>query len=322
MKAAFLKKPRPWQFTMICAALGALSFFALYGVRTLDVSNEVWLWAAVPEGDAVQNYAGWMAYRHSPWSFPLAYTNGVCWPDGTLITYMDSNPLFSSVLKLFSPLLPQTFVVFGWFTLACFMLQGVAAGFLGRLFAPRAWQAYLVALLFCFSPILMERSFRHIQLAAQFLVLFSLYYYIKMRRDGYTKLYWQFFVLNILAVGIFPYFLPMIFAILFTGLVERALFTRQWRKPALFLLGNIAVTLAAGYAIGTVGWENSVYSRGGYGYFSMNLNALFNPSSLGDYRWSLLLGVHPQRAGQYDGFNYLGLGMLVFLAFILLYWLA
>lgn len=314
---SILIRPTRLQFMAVCAAIGALGFFAIYGIRTLDFSNESWIWPAVPEGDAVQNYAGWMAYRHSPWEFPLARTNSICWPDGTIIAYMDANPLLSVFLKLLSPVLPQTFVVFGWFTLICYLLQGIAGGLLAKLYASKVWHAYLVAALFVFSPILMERSFRHIQMAAQFLILYALYFYLLTRRNGYIKFYWQYILLNVIAIGVFPYFLPMVMALLFVAVVEAMLATRKVLKPLLFLLANIAAALAAGYLLGVVGWQGSNYSRGGYGYFSMNLNALFNPSSLGDYQWSWVLGRLPQHSGQYDGFNYLGLGVLLMGFFIL-----
>ena len=51
----------------------------------------------------------------------------------------------------------------------------------------------------------------------------------------------------------------------------------------------------------------------------MNLNALINPSSRGGYTWSRLLPQQPQATGQYDGFNYLGLGVLILVAVALLY---
>jgi len=46
---------------------------------------------------------------------------------------------------------------------------------------------------------------------------------------------------------------------------------------------------------------------GGFGFFSFNLNALFN--SLGTSRW--LPGLELYDARQYEGYAYLGLGMLL-----------
>lgn len=51
----------------------------------------------------------------------------------------------------------------------------------------------------------------------------------------------------------------------------------------------------------------------------MNLNALINPASRGGYTWSRLYQVMPQQPGQYDGFNYLGLGVLALITAALLF---
>ena len=51
----------------------------------------------------------------------------------------------------------------------------------------------------------------------------------------------------------------------------------------------------------------------------MNLNALINPTSRGGYTWSRLYQVMPQQPGQYDGFNYLGLGVLALITAALLF---
>ena len=101
-----------------------------------------------------------------------------------------------------------------------------------------------------------------------------------------------------------------IFALLLA--VENALHTRKLLAPCGLFLG----TCAAGYAAGVVlGSLNNGYSasRENYGVFSFNLNALFNPSSKGGYTWSRILPARPQLYGQYDGFNYLGFGMLALL---------
>ena len=85
----------------------------------------------------------------------------------------------------------------------------------------------------------------------------------------------------------------------------------QTAGPCGLFLG----TCAAGYAAGVVlGSLNNGYSasRENYGVFSFNLNALFNPQLKGGYTWSRILPARPQLYGQYDGFNYLGFGMLAF----------
>ena len=82
--------------------------------------------------------------------------------------------------------------------------------------------------------------------------------------------------------------------------------------------GGLLAALAGAWLTGAVGSGVAV-SRYGYGEISMNLNALFNPSSRGGYTWSRLLPQQAQNPSQYDGFNYLGLGVLALVASALLY---
>ncbi|MEG2930903.1 MAG: hypothetical protein RR825_03875, partial [Ruthenibacterium sp.] len=87
-----------------------------------------------------------------------------------------------------------------------------------------------------------------------------------------------------------------------------------WLRAGAFLLANGAASLAALYAIGAF---SSPASQGisGYSYFCMNLNALYNPASRaadGSFVWSRAIPALPQGLGTYDGFNYMGLGVLIF----------
>lgn len=87
-------------------------------------------------------------------------------------------------------------------------------------------------LLFVTSPVLFERVFRHTSLGAQFFVLAALYFYFAARRKGqYASR--GLFVLNVLAVGIHPYFLPMTYAITLALLLEYALHNRKFAGPGL-----------------------------------------------------------------------------------------
>ena len=118
-------------------------------------------------------------------------------------------------------------------------------------------------------------------------------------------------MLNLLAVMIHPYFMPFTFGIMFAFAIEK-IYSEKGAAPALHILGSIAATVAVGYTIGIFYVGGSLSSLG-YGYFSMNLNALYNPVSKGFDNWSAALEVKPNLLGQMEGFNYLGLGILIFL---------
>ena len=55
----------------LCACMGVLAFLVIYGPAPLDPTADAWLLAGYDEGDITQHYAGWLAFRNSPWAMPL-----------------------------------------------------------------------------------------------------------------------------------------------------------------------------------------------------------------------------------------------------------
>lgn len=295
--------------------MGALCFLLIYGTGTLDVTNDSWIFLGYDETDILQRYAGQAALLKTPWAFPLGQVSSMAmYGGGVNIAFMDSIPLMAIILKLFAPLLPEIFQFEGLYAFAVFILQGISAGMLLSLFLDRLSQIGVGTTFFLLSPILLERAFRHTSLASHYFILFSLYLYFRHRRDG--KLPWIMVLLCGLTTGITPYFLPMvaIFALLIA--IEHVLCTRKLLKPLLFFAASCAAAMWLAWMIGSIG-SGYAANRFGYGYFSMNLNAPINPYSLGSqvngYFWSKLLVSRNPIYGQYDGFNYLGAGVLLML---------
>lgn len=292
------------------AVLGAAAFFLVLGLSPLDVTNDAFCRGGYIEKDIQQHYAGWLFYRQSGLSFPLCIATNINVPQGLSVAYTDSIPLFAAFFRLLSPLLPDTFQYFGWFTLLCLMLQGAFGARLLGLFMQGYTLPLLGDLLFVFSPVLWERVLRHTSLAAQFFVLAALYYYFLGCRTGRFR-FGGLFALNILAITVHPYFLPMTYAITFALLLRYALRHRQFGRPALWLAADLALTLAAGWVFGLFYGTASGGSDALYGYFGMNLNSLWNPAGVNGVDWSLFLPKQNQVGGNYDAFAYLGAGVLL-----------
>lgn len=304
------KMERRRLFALGCL-LGAAVFVLLYGFAPLDVTNDAWLRGGYIEADIQQHYAGWLFYRQSALSLPFCFSDRINWPFGLSVAFTDSIPLFAALFRILEPLLPSVFQYFGLFTLLCFMLQGSFACLLTGLFSRRLPAVLLGALPFVFSPVLLERAFRHTALGAQFLILAALYYYIRGRREN-RFFYPGLFAVNCVTLAIHPYFAPMTYALTFALLVEHAVFHKQVAKPAGLLAINLGCSALVGWLFGLFsGGSASGGSGVQYGHFCMNLNALWNPVSRGMERWSLFLPAQNQTLGNYDGFNYLGLGMLL-----------
>ena len=281
----------------------------MYGFAPLDAANDAFCRGGYIEKDIQQHYAGWLFYRSSAPGWPLGVTQAVNAPQGVSVAYTDSIPLLAVLCRPLAAALGGTFQYFGWFTLVCFALQGGFAALLCGLFAEGLAAPLAGSLVFASSPILLERAFRHTSLGAQWLVLAALYCYFVCRRQSRFASR-GLFVINILAVGIHPYFLPMTYAVTLALLLEYAVRQRQWLRPALFLGGNMLCTAALGWALGLLYGTATSGGQALYGYFAMNLNALWNPAGVNGVLYSRLLPAQNQVGGNYDAFAYLGLGVL------------
>ena len=304
-----IQSSRKTQLFVLGALLGAAVFLLVYGIAPLDVANDAFCRGGYVEKDIQQHYAGWLFYRDSTLRWPLGVSPAVNAPSGVSVAYTDSIPLLAVLCRPLAALCGGTFQYFGWFTFFCFLLQGGFGALLCSLFAAGTAAPLAGALLFAASPILIERAFRHTSLGAQWLVLAALYCYFSLRRQGRYAAPGLFF-LNVIAVGIHPYFLPMTYAVTLALLLEYAVQKRQWLRPALFLGANMACTVLLGWVLGFFYGTATSGGQALYGYFAMNLNALWNPVGVNGVLYSRLLPAQNQIDGNYDAFAYLGLGVL------------
>lgn len=312
------KKKQRKRLFFVGVCLGILAFLCIYGVQPLDITNDTFCRGGYLEKDIQQHYAGWLFYRQDALSFPLGIAKNINAPQGVSVAYTDSIPLLAVLCRPLANAIGGTFQYFGWFTLLCFALQGGFGALLCSLFAKGMLLPLLGSLLYVFSPILYERAFRHTSLGAQWLILASLYLYFTLRREKrFASI--GLFLINVIVIGIHPYFLPMTYAITLALLLEYAVKTHHWRMPVLFLAGNMGCTLLLGWMLGFFYGTATSGGQALYGYFSMNLNALWNPVGVNGTVYSRLLPAQHQVNGNYDAFAYLGLGILIALPVVLVW---
>ena len=292
------------------ALLGVVLFVLVFGLSALNPCNDSFCLGGYIEKDIQQHYAGWLFYRQSAPGWPLGIAQGVNAPDGVSVAYTDSIPLFAVLFRGFEAVLPATFQYFGMFTLLCYALQGGFGALLCGLFDDGTLRPLCGAALFAASPVLLERAFRHTSLGAQFFVVAALYYYFRARREN--RYAWPgLFLLNILAIGVHPYFLPMTYAVTLAMLLDHILRSRRWQGPVMYLAADLAGTVVLGWSLGLFYGNATSGGQSLYGYFGMNLNALWNPAGVNGVDYSLFLPMQNQVGGNYDGFAYLGLGVLL-----------
>lgn len=323
-KKYFFKRKGTLLDFLLGVLLGILAFWLIYGFSTLNVQYDSWIFAGYIEQDIIQSYGGWLYFRHAPWTWPLTVAENISVPIGMSIAFTDSIPLVSVVLKCFSSILPATFQFFGWYNLFNFMLVGGFSVLLIRGFKFGRIYSLLASVLFVCAPIFLERIFRHNALASQWLVIAALWLYFKSRREKERFPVFGFTLLCTLAVGIHTYFLPMVYAIFFAALVYQVLKKKKFLWYVLYLGISFVPVILLAYALGilTRGGGGSAF---GFGYYSMNVNALANPISFDWYdasermSWSRFVPALPQNQSQYDGFSYAGLGILFALVVMIIY---
>lgn len=321
----YLQNKRPLLRGFVLGALtGAVVFLLLYGPSTLNVTYDSWIRCGYVEEDIIQHYATWQFFRNASWQFPLTWMDNAAAPLGAAAAWGDPLPWAALFFKMLSPLLPATFQYFGLVALLHFMLQGGFAWILIRLFDDRRVICLLGTLLFCFWPVFLERVYRHGSLSAQWLVLAMLYLYFLSRRQK-TLPWFSWCVIFGLIPGIHAYFLPMAFGLLCACALENMLREKRFWRPIGLIVLCVGLALACARGLGVIMPNTSTGDNEPFGRYSMNLNALFNPSSADYYTesgkldWSLLLPQLGQARLQYDGFNYLGLGILLGLVCILVW---
>ncbi len=297
--------------------IGFIVFVSIFTFSTLNVTNDTFFTQGFIEKDVAQHYSGWMLFRQSDWQFPLGLGENMAFPYSSSVSYTDSIPLFAIFFKLLSPLLPATFQYFGIFVCLCYMLMGGFSALLMHIFTSPFSISCLSSIIFCFSPVMAERAFRHTALTAHFLIIASLYYYFKNKGNWQFNSTIPFIIINSLAITIHPYFLPFTFGISFAFYLQWVFAKKQFIKPFLFIAISLVSTFITGYSIGAF---HSIGSAGdiGYGLFSLNLNSYYNPLSP-KLIWSNFVQPRPLNTSyQQEAFNYLGLGLLLALCLTVL----
>lgn len=297
---------KPANDTLFAAASGAmgLAFFLVVGWRLLPPQSIEWILAQPM--DPPHHYMGWLLFRQSPWTFPPGMMTNYGYPLGVSVTYVDIVPLLAFPLKLLNPVLPQRFQFFGLWLALSVSLQGTFGYLLARRVLNDRASSLIASAFFIASPIAFFRFFSHIALAGHWIILACLW--LVLREDG-KPAFRQWLAILLIALLVHPYLFIMAAALLTADLLRLRCVLRTVSLPKMLLygLGLAGPAAAAMYLLGI--FNTQQVAAGGYGLFSMNVNAVVN--GMGN---SAVLPNLPQQPMQYEGFNHLGLGIMSLLA--------
>lgn len=299
---------------LISAIIGIFVFMIIYGTKIINPVNDDWLLSA--GGDITCPYLGWVKYRETPWKFPIGLVQGVLEPDYACITYTDSIPLFAVIFKMIDTAigLPDTFQYWGIWGMFCFEMGGAFGSLI--IYEKTKSRVYSIcgSLLFILSPLVIYRMYMHTALAGQWIVLAAIYIFSQNDITIWKKNIF-YTIVCVLAALIHIYFIPMVVIILCADIL-RTLLRKRGRILhfiAMFLI-PVCTTLFFMWGLGCFYQKGGELSDAGLGYHSFNINGLINSTVIDQWWFGQKTKVFhglPQIFGQYEGFAYLGAGILL-----------
>lgn len=299
----FLNQDRPaWLRYGFALFLGMAFGYWLFGPEFIFGQS-----AFFQSGDTAQSLSGWYAFRNSPWTWPILQTAVLNHPSGANVAFTDSIPLAALPFKLLRTVLSPDFHYFGWWYLGVYGLQAISATYLLEKLRIKSLFATVTACAFALTFPVLGWRLGHTALMTQGLLILGLAFYIAIvdRQLVSRRVHLLGFIVLIQAgLLIHPYFLAMLMPLYFCSLFE------AWRRGLIsltrafaWLLSALLISLAILKGFGYL--SNGSTDAGGYDFFSFNLAAPFCGGSL----CTFVDGT----GGQYEGYAYLGLGLLLVL---------
>jgi hypothetical protein len=263
--------------------------------------------------DSAAHYLGWEFFRQAPlWQWPPGRSPNLGPIDGSGVGLTDSIPLFAFIFKPLTFWFTKPFQYFGIWVLTCFVLQAVFAWKLLTIWVKHWEHALLGTYFFCFAPIFLDRIIIHLAIAGHWVLLASLYLLLS---DEFKFKRWLF--VGVISALVQPYLAVIVSVLFFARLLIR--FTRN--HNAVDVLKYILVfcfsLFAALWSSGLFAFGFNQVQANGFGMFSSNLLSLVDPGYPNGERvpWSRFIPNPWQTETQYEGFNYIGTGVIALLIF-------
>ncbi|AKV03924.1 hypothetical protein AKJ09_10587 [Labilithrix luteola] len=291
------------------AFFGFAYFVALTDTRVLDPRR----FDVLARGDGAyhvlaRNFAQW-----DGWHFPLSRIDNYFWPVGTSAVFTDANPWITLVTKAILPRdAPPLQFVGPWLAL-CFVLQGwFGARLTGVITKERALRA-LGGALFVVAPILAFRL-AHEALCAHWILLLVIEIALTPAEPEDAarsrRLLAGGAAVLAFAAGVHPTLLAMALPLAVVAVFRHV--RNAGRVGAVFAVAMMVGPLLVWLALGSIA-RNVQTETFGFGHFSANVLSLLDPLST---ERSTILPPLPHGDGQYEGFGYLGVGVLALLALV------
>lgn len=312
-------KKIPANHYLIAYLIAIIIFYFSYGFGILNPQNINWLMSA--RHDWGTHYLGWAFYRDSPWTFPLGAMDGYIYPVGANVGLTDSIPLVAIPLKLISGLLPEDFQYLGLWLLSCYIMAAHFTLKIFDLYSIPKYAGLIAVVLVVANPVLFYRDM-HPALCAHGFIIASVYYYLLAANAQNVKaINKKQFWLSLLSGLINPYLCLLVLGFSFILPLKHYFYDKllTLKQALLIPLITCAAIVLSWILVGMVTFSHGerLAVSGGYGLYGFNFNSFFNSGGFSAF----LPGMPWVTPHQYEGFMYLGVGLMVLFVLSLLYFI-
>jgi len=290
--------------------ISAVLTFLYLGINNFSFTSTNWL----INYDNISDFLALKFFLDDSWRFPLGLNPNY----GNItnsIAFSGAVPILSFIAKIFKNILPFNFHFFSIWIILCFFLQLFFSFKIIYFLTKNYNYSFIGSFFFLFSPTLIERIHYHLSLGAHWLILAVLYYEIQNNKKYIN--FQRVFLVSLSSLIHF-YFTPMLYLIIIFFMFDKLFKDRNFYfffKINLTILFFLIFTMyIAGYFV-----IPTIHSIGhGYGFYKANLLSFIDPQFFSDmnYSWSLLLRDIYNTWEEYEGFSYLGLGIIFIILFL------
>ena len=289
--------------------IGLAAYAAIIRFKALWPTDVDWL---LPQWngniDSASNYIGWEMYRQSGiFQWPIG-RSPMLGPDGGSSIAYSTPPLLALIFKPLTHWSKTPLQFFGLWSLICFIGQSISSWKLLGLWIKNRIHLSIGVCFFVLAPSFLDRLSVHFDASAHWLLIFALYMFFRP-----TFKFGQWLTLGALSVLVFPYIAMMVSVIYATRLFVDVISTKRWFEVIIRTSIYIGVLLITAWQCGFFLLGGSKIDAEGYGVFSANALTFVDPGFLDNNRvpWSHLVPDQWQGPGQYEGFAFVGGGVLV-----------
>ena len=257
--------------------------------------------------------SGYYYFTRDTWQLPLFQVSKLGAPAGTNIIFTDSIPWVALAGRLVFRATGMAVNLYGVWTACCFLASAAAMTALTARLGQRSLAAGGMATIagLC-MPALLAR-WGHMSMMAQFEIVLALIFYLNHRRcDGPWRFFAHAALLMWLALWTHTYIFVMVSTIVLTTLAQATRNRSQGGKSTAGILSGLILFIGTLIALSGHMQTHGNLGAEGVGIFSMNLLSPFLPQRSGLYPLFRDV-VADGTGGQYEGFSYLGIGVLMLL---------